>query len=210
MRYPTNYVAITKDYKKGSHNGLDLGWSSKQGGKNQPIYAVEDGKVIYKQTQTSGGKVIHIKHDNGQVTEYGHLDTWVVNKGDKVKMGQKIGTMGRTGKVTGNHLHFGIYKGSKINYNKPSGWLDPKKYLYTTQDQKVGATTAKKYDIKEFPIKKVVSNDGLNVRNAPRLLLSKVVDWLPNKTEVEVIKTSGTWSKISYNKDRWVSSKYLK
>ena len=208
MRYPTNYVAISKDYKKGSHNGIDLGWSSKNGGKNQPIYATDDGKVIYKQTQTSGGKVIHIKHDNGQVTEYGHLDTWVVNKGDKVKMGQKIGTMGRTGKATGNHLHFGVYEGSKIDYNK-NKWLDPKKYLYTTQDQVVGATTAKNYNIKEFPIKKVIAQPTLNVRKSPKLL-SKKVGSLPYKAEVEVVKTSGSWSKISYNEDKWVSSKYIK
>ena len=210
MRYPVNYIAITVPFKKGKHYGTDFGWSSKNGGKNQPIYAVEDGKVIYRQTQTSGGKVIHIKHDNGYVTEYAHLDTWVVKKGDKVKMGQKIGTMGKSGNASGEHLHLGVYKGSKINYNKPSGWVDPKKYLYTTKDQKVGATTAKNYDIKKFPTKKIDSKDGLNVRNKPRLLLSKVVDWLPNKTEVEIIKTSGTWTKISYNKEEWISSNYLK
>lgn len=209
MRYPTNYVAISIDYKKGSHYGIDLGYSRNYGGKNQPIYATDDGKVIYRQTQTSGGKVIHIKHDNGYVTEYAHLDTWVVKKGDKVKMGQKIGTMGKSGKASGEHLHLGVYKGSKINYNKPSCWVDPKKYLYTTQDQKVGATTAKKYDIKEFPIKKVIAQPTLNVRKKPQLL-SKKVDSLPYKEEVEVVKTSGSWSKISYNEDKWVSSKYLK
>lgn len=209
MRYPTNYVAISKDYKKGSHYGIDLGYSRNYGGKNQPIYAPDDGKVICRQTQTSGGKVIHIKHDNGCVTEYAHLDTWVVKKGDKVKMGQKIGTMGKSGNASGEHLHLGVYKGNKINYNKPSGWVDPKKYLYTTQDQKVGTTTAKKYDIKEFPIKKVIAQPTLNVRKKPQLL-SKKVDSLPYKEEVEVVKTSGSWSKISYNEDKWVSSKYLK
>ena len=44
-RYPVNYIAITTYFKKGVHNGLDLGWNSKHGGKNQPIYAVADGKV---------------------------------------------------------------------------------------------------------------------------------------------------------------------
>lgn len=209
-RYPVNYVGLSKNYKKGSHYGIDLGYSRNYGGKNQPIYAIDDGKVIYKQTQSSGGKVIHIKHNDNTVSEYAHLDAWVVNKGDKVKMGQKIGTMGKSGNASGEHLHLGIYEGTKINYNDRSKFVDPKKYLYTTKDQKVGATTAKKYDIKEFPTKKINSGNGLNVRNAPRLLLSKVIDWLPNKTEVEIIKTSGTWSKISYNKDRWVSSKYLK
>lgn len=210
MRYPVNYIGISKPFKKGSHYGTDFGWSSKNGGKNQPIYAVEEGKVIYKQIQTSGGKVIHIKHSNGYVSEYAHLDTWIVDKNQKVKKGQKIGTMGNSGQATGNHLHLGIYKGTKINYNKRGNFVDPIKYLKKSNDQTVGATTNKKYKIKEYPTKKVSSDDGLNVRNKPRLLLSKVIDWLPNKTEVEIIETSGSWSKIDYNEDKWCSSKYLK
>ena len=210
MRYPVNYIAISVAFKKGSHYGTDFGWNSKNGGKNQPIYAIEDGKVIYCQTQTSGGKVIHIKHDNGYVSEYGHLDTWIVKKGDKVKRGQKIGTMGKTGKASGEHLHLGLYKGSKIDYNKRQNFVDPIKYLNKSKDQKVGATTAKKYSIKKYPTKKVNSDDGLNVRNKPTSLLSKVVGWLPNKTEVEIIETSGSWSRIHYNKEEWCSSKFLK
>ena len=211
MRYPVNYIAISKKFKKGSHNGVDFGWSSKNGGKNQPIYAVEEGKVIYCQTQTSGGKVLHIKHSNGYVSEYAHLDTWLVKKGDKVKRGQKIGTMGKTGNASGEHLHFGLYKGTKINYNEGSKWVDPIKYLVKTDDQKVGATTNKNYDIKEatYIAKTVTSKDGLNVRNKASVL-GKKVGFLEYKAKVKEYETSGSWSKLDYCADEWVSTKHLK
>ena len=211
MMYPVNYIGITNPYKKGAHYGVDFGWSSKYFGANQPIYAVEDGKVIYKQVQSSGGKVIHIKHDNGYVSEYAHLDTWVVNKSDKVKRGQKIGTMGKYGKATGNHLHFGLYKGSKINYNDRTKFVDPLKYLLKTEDQIVGGNTEEKYNIKEvkYVNKNVNSKNGLNVRNKPSVL-GKKVGFLKDQEKVKVCETKGSWSRIDYVAEEWVSSKYLK
>ena len=211
MRYPVNYIAPTNPFDKKTHRGVDFGWNSKNGGKNQPIYACESGKVIYKQVQTSGGKVIQIKHDNGYVTEYAHLDTWIVKKGDKVKRGQKIGTMGCSGKASGNHLHLGVYKGKKINYNDPSGWVDPIKVLLRTEDQKLSAGAKKNYAIKNAPYvtKTVVSKDGLNVRNKASVL-GKKVGFLKPKEKVKVFETSGTWSRLDYVADEWVSSKYLK
>ena len=59
MRCPTNYIGIVKN-KDGSfnkfnliHKGVDFGWNSKHGGANQPIYACEDGIVVYKEYQKS-------------------------------------------------------------------------------------------------------------------------------------------------------------
>lgn len=211
MRYPVDYIAPTNSFNKKTHRGVDFGWNSKHGGKNQPIYACESGKVIYKQVQTSGGKVLHIKHDNGHVTEYAHLNTWIVNKGDKVKRGQKIGTMGCSGKATGNHLHLGIYKGKKINYNDPSGWVDPIKVLLRTEDQTLSNTAKKNYVIKDAPydVKTVISTSGLNVRQGPGML-NKKVGLLKYKEKVKVFETSGNWSRLDYVAEEWVSSKYIK
>ena len=83
MKYPVNYIAIVRG-KTASHKGVDFGWYSVIH-RGQPIYAVADGEIIYKKTQTSGGKVIHIKH-KGCVSEYGHLGSWCVDIGQKVKM----------------------------------------------------------------------------------------------------------------------------
>ncbi len=147
MIYPVNYIAITQPFK--NHHGIDLGWNSKHGGKNQPIYAVNDGIVIYNKHQISGGYVIHIKHDNGFISEYGHLkkNSQRVHEGDKVKKGQHIADMGGSGIVTGNHLHFGLYKGNKIDYKDKSKFVNPIEYLYADKNQFINETTLKKYNI---------------------------------------------------------------
>lgn len=211
MRYPVGYIAITVPFNKKKHRGIDLGWNRNYGGKNQPIYAIDDGKVIYRQKQTSGGNVLHIKHSNGYVSEYAHLDTWLVKKGEKVKRGQQIGTMGATGKVSGNHLHFGLYKGTKINYNDPSKWVNPITYLVRTEDQVVGKTTANKYNIRnaKYTTKTVIAQPTLNVRKGPGLIYKKVGS-LKYKSKVKVYETSGSWSRLDYVADEWVSSKYIK
>lgn len=134
MQKPVKYFKITQPFKSGIHYGIDLGWSEKNGGKNQPLYAIEDGKVISVQVQKTGGNVLHIRHNNGLVSEYGHCDKIIVKKGDDVVKGQHVANMGRTGIVTGNHCHLGLYKGSSINYSKMSGFVNPVPYL--TEDYK--------------------------------------------------------------------------
>lgn len=116
FRYPVNYIAITTLYSS-SHRGLDLGWSNKHGGKEQPIYAAADGEVYVThdkdRTGKSWGNYIKIKHDKNTYTLYGHLKegSLLVHKGDKVKKGQHIATMGNSGLGGKYHTHFEIYEG---------------------------------------------------------------------------------------------------
>lgn len=181
--YPVNYIGITQSY--GTHKGIDFGWNSKHGGKNQPIYAVDDGIVIYNRYQTSGGYVIHIKHDNGYVSEYGHLkkNSQLVHEGDKVKKGQKIALMGGSGNVTGNHLHFGLYKGSKINYNDKSKFVDPIDYLCMYDNQISNSKSKSKI---KFHTKHVegADSEGLNVRNK----YNEIVGTYKNGTQLETFE----------------------
>lgn len=165
MRYPVNYVGVTNKFSK-SHKGIDLGWNSKFGGKNQPIYAVEDGVVIYNRKQTTGGYVIHIRHDNGYVSEYGHLlkDSQLVREGHKVKKGQQIASMGSSGMSFGNHLHFGLYKGTSINYKDKSKFVDPMKYLCLFSDQTTNDKT-RQMGIYQTKIVAGVPSEPLVVRN---------------------------------------------
>ncbi len=60
------------------------------------------------------GNNIVIQHENGYFTRYAHLHEILVTQGQKVKQGQKIGTMGNTGHSTGTHLHFEIRKGGSF------------------------------------------------------------------------------------------------
>ena len=115
MRCPVNFVAVTQE-KTNFHNGLDMGFYSKSH-HNQPIMSADDGEVIYFKKQIRGGYTIKIKHSNNIVTTYGHLlkNSQTVKVGMKVKMGEMIARMGKSGIVTGEHLHFSIQKNGKYS-----------------------------------------------------------------------------------------------
>lgn len=91
------------------HSGIDF-----SGPEGIGIYASGDGKVIKVERNKSGyGNNIIVDHGYGYKTRYAHLKEIKVNKGDKVKRGQEIGTMGNTGKSTAPHLHYEVLKNNK-------------------------------------------------------------------------------------------------
>jgi len=93
------------------HLGVD--WGAKRG---TPLYAVNNGKVIYAGWMRGYGKVLKIDHGRGYVSLYAHQSRIKVRKGAYVKRGQVVGYVGSTGRSTGPHLHFGLYKnGRAIN-----------------------------------------------------------------------------------------------
>ncbi len=128
-RYPVNFIAITQYYSN-KHKALDLGWSNSDGGQNQSVYACYEGTVITNTYDSEAGNFIAIKHDNGDVSRYLHLNSKSSLKvGTRVQKGTFIGNMGTTGRSTGNHLHFDLTKnGSRVN---------PIDYLYVYNDQRV-------------------------------------------------------------------------
>lgn len=92
------------------HNGVDLG-----GLVGTPIYAAAGGVVVI--SRDSGwnggyGSYVVIKHNNGTQTLYAHMSRVDVRAGQAVGQGDRIGSMGNTGKSTGSHLHFEV-RGAK-------------------------------------------------------------------------------------------------
>ncbi len=80
------------------------------------VFATANGTVEKSGTKRGLGKRIIINHENGYKTTYAHLGDIKVNTGRKVKRGDKIGTIGMTGKSLIPHLHYEIhYKGEPIN-----------------------------------------------------------------------------------------------
>lgn len=87
------------------------------------VVAAENGVVAYAGNEVKGmGNLIIIQHEGGWMTVYAHLNSVSVRRGARVTVGQKIGTVGQTGKVSQPQLHFEIRKGRKaynpINYLK--------------------------------------------------------------------------------------------
>lgn len=82
-----------------------------------PIYATADGRVEITSRSFYGyGKYVKIDHGFGYQTAYAHLDDIHIKRGQKVKRGDIIGTLGNTGLSTGPHLHYEvIYKGRRVD-----------------------------------------------------------------------------------------------
>ena len=207
MRCPLDYMGITQKFSK-NHKGIDLGWHDKH---NREVYACDDGIVIYNRYQKTGGYVIHIKHDNGYVSEYGHLlkDSQLVLEGSKVKKGQQIAQMGASGQVKGEHLHFGIYKGSKIVYSKDN-WVNPCDYINLYKGQNASLMT--KLSIKSTKIATKIPSEPLLVHNKPNFNDSSVVkDYkIYNGDEVEYYGTKNKMAIIDNCRKYYTSNKYLK
>ena len=105
---------ITKRWRQ--HSGVDLA-----GTYMDTIYAVGSGIVIKAGRYRGYGRCVIIKHKEGYESLYGHMNKVFVKKGNKVKDGDPIGTVGSTGFSTGTHLHYEISRNGKFT--------DPKHYL---------------------------------------------------------------------------------
>lgn len=116
--------------KKRSHWGIDLASN-----KGTPIYSSHHGTVVYSGRDFKGyGKMLLVEGENGWATIYAHLDKILVKEGQKLRQGDILGLMGRTGRVTGVHLHF------EIRQNKDA--YDP--LLFLPNGEKVASKLAAK------------------------------------------------------------------
>ena len=96
--------------------------------RGAPVVASASGKVIKvvnyckEGSSSCGGKYgnyITIEHPNGMKTKYAHLQTVSVSLGASVSQGEKIGTIGNTGRSTGPHLHFEVIKSNGSTIRPP-------------------------------------------------------------------------------------------
>lgn len=103
--------AVYKDGKVIASAGFHAGTDYSANGRSIPIYALEDGVVIGRGTDSTGAKFVYVKYPRlGYVGMYYHLAKISVKKGQEVTADTEIGYMGMTGNATGNHLHFEWYK----------------------------------------------------------------------------------------------------
>jgi murein DD-endopeptidase MepM/ murein hydrolase activator NlpD len=99
------------------HAGIDIANSI-----GTPIRAVSDGVVINAGPTAGYGMWVKLRHADGTVTLYGHVNTTMVSVGEHVMAGDQIATMGNRGYSTGSHLHFEVLLGGS-NRVDPVPWL---------------------------------------------------------------------------------------
>jgi hypothetical protein len=105
------------------HAGIDLANSI-----GTPIYAVSDGVVVDAGPTAGYGMWVKLRHADGTVTLYGHINTALVGVGEQVMAGDQIATMGNRGNSTGPHLHFEVLQNGTERID-PVPWL-AKRGLY--------------------------------------------------------------------------------
>lgn len=132
MRYPLdNFPRVTTEYmvpekmaSLGKHLGID--WEAKVG---TPVYSPGNGTVSDVSTGAAGGKTIAVDI-GGYTWRFLHLSEQLVKKGDLVSEGQIIAKTGKTGKVTGAHLHCDVrvkgtaWNASLGNYRNPRAVIE--------------------------------------------------------------------------------------
>ncbi len=108
---------IITQYFSYYHPAIDIAGST-----GDPVGAADSGRVVTAGWNAGGyGNYVIIDHGNGFRTLYGHLSKIYVSEGDNVGRGQTIGLRGSTGRSTGPHTHFEIYRnGERVN---PLGYL---------------------------------------------------------------------------------------
>ncbi|MET9262811.1 M23 family metallopeptidase [Amycolatopsis sp. NPDC004079] len=100
-----------------SHLGIDIANSI-----GTPIYAASDGTVIQAGPASGFGLWVRVQLDDGTIQVYGHMNSFSVREGQKVKCGEQIAEIGNRGESTGPHLHFEVWQdGSKKIDPRP--WL---------------------------------------------------------------------------------------
>jgi murein DD-endopeptidase MepM/ murein hydrolase activator NlpD len=102
------------------HDGVDFA-----GSEGADVVAVASGVVTSVGQSTGYGEVVEISHGDGYVTRYGHNRDNLVEVGDVVRKGQVIARMGSTGRSTGPHVHYEVYK-----HGRP---VDPASYIRRTR-----------------------------------------------------------------------------
>ncbi|MEA5583682.1 M23 family metallopeptidase [Nodularia harveyana UHCC-0300] len=104
------------------HSGIDL-----LAPVDSPVQAIAPGTIVFAEQQGSYGQLVIVNHSGGLQSRYAHLSKIQVSVGEKVNLGDLLGTVGTTGEPIGNepHLHFEIRSSSDL------GWVaeDPQGYL---------------------------------------------------------------------------------
>ena len=119
------YHPILRRYR--AHLGVDFAAPT-----GRRVNATADGKIIHKGRKGGYGKTVMIRHKNGLKSLYGHLNSYnnKLRVGSYVKQGQFIGRVGSTGRSTGPHLHFGLYKNGRA--------INPQRIISVTKTKLTG------------------------------------------------------------------------
>ncbi|MGQ3075973.1 MAG: M23 family metallopeptidase, partial [Ferrovibrionaceae bacterium] len=119
------------------HSGLDF-----QGSANTPIMATAPGVVTIGGRDGAYGITVEIDHGYGFKSRYSHLRQALVEEGQTISAGQRIGLMGATGRATGVHLHYEVlFNDEPLN---PANFLEAGNHVLKLEEAEGPQRKAKK------------------------------------------------------------------
>ena len=133
LRFPVDFTTITSQFAASRfnpvlrssmpHTGVDFAAE-----RGTPVRAVGDGVITQAGWNGGYGKTIDLQHDATFMTRYAHLDSFAegIQNGSSVRKGDVIGFVGSTGRSTGPHLHFELYKDNQ--------YIDPMSVEFPVED----------------------------------------------------------------------------
>ena len=123
LKAPLNFTRISSGFSYNrrhpvtrrvqAHTGIDYAAPT-----GTPVMSIGDGVVVYRAYSGAGGNMVKIKHNSVYTSAYLHLSRYAkgLKVGDRVRQGEVIGYVGSTGRSTGPHLDFRVWKnGTPIN-----------------------------------------------------------------------------------------------
>ncbi|AEI47845.1 peptidoglycan DD-metalloendopeptidase family protein [Runella slithyformis] len=177
-----SFWGMARDGGRRSHEGIDVAAP-----RGTPVVAAANGYISSVGVNNLGGNVIFQQVENGGITlYYAHLDSQMAVSGQRVSIGDTIGTVGNTGNAitTGPHLHFGIYQSFRSA-------IDPLPFLSLPQIDHSNSTLPDK-QAGEW---KRVAGKTLDIRTGPEAARDTVAR-LSRNTMLRVVGKAGAWYKI--------------
>ncbi|ABS27920.1 M23 family metallopeptidase [Anaeromyxobacter sp. Fw109-5] len=125
LRWPVEQAGISSVYgmrthpldgRRRMHFGVDLAADA-----GRVVAAAAKGFVVRAGWMGGYGLMVEVRHEGGLITRYGHLAALLCGPGDAVEPGGPLGVVGRTGRATGPHLHFEVWRGGEPS--DPLAWL---------------------------------------------------------------------------------------
>lgn len=167
------------------HDGLDI--SAKTG---TPVYAAADGEVVYAKKMRGYGNLVLLKHKDDFFSVYAHNSVNLVKVGAKVKKGQLVSRVGRTGRATGPHLHFEIREGPKAR--NPLFFLPKNMYAEKAKDLKddAGAELEGEDPEGENPPEEAAPEETLAAPEVPKAAVKETAKQSPKPAPKKTTKAA--------------------
>ena len=183
MRSALSLFGVSREGGRRSHEGIDL-----FAPRGTPVLATSAGTINRVSVTNLGGKVVWIRDPVRNANIYfAHLDSQVVQNGDRVDVGDTIGFVGNTGnaRTTPPHLHFGIYR-------RGEGAVDPAPFIRPVPRGRPPTISA---DLHRLGSTMRIRHDGIRLRLAPNTG-SPVIRELTEHTPVRVLAASGDYFRV--------------